>query len=55
MTDRAPLLPRGRLWAKTRVGRLGLAKLVLLPVHEEQSDGHTHELFATAPNDAVQH
>jgi hypothetical protein len=61
MTDRAPLLPLTRLWAKTSgkgtpymVGRLGAAKLVLLPVREEQSDGHTHELFVTAPNDAIQ-
>lgn len=60
MTERSPLLPLARLWAKTSakgtpymVGRLGLAKLVLLPVREEHSDGHTHELFVTAPNDAT--
>jgi len=62
MTERSPLLPLARLWEKTSgkgtpymVGRLGLTKLVLLPVREEQSDGHTHELFVTAPNDATQH
>jgi len=33
-------------------GRLGLAKLVLMPVREAQPDGHTHELFVTAPTDA---
>jgi hypothetical protein len=50
MSDRTPLLPFARLWEKTSgkgttymVGRLGLAKLVLFPVREEQSDGHTHE------------
>ena len=60
MTERSPLLPLARLWAKTSgkgtpymVGRLAMAKLVLLPVREEQSDGHTHELFVTAPNDAT--
>jgi hypothetical protein len=53
MTERSPLLPLARLWAKTSakgtpymVGRLSMAKLVLLPVREEQSDGHTHELCA---------
>lgn len=60
MTERSPLLPLARLWGKTSakgtsymVGRLGMAKLVLLPVREEHSDGHTHELFVTAPNDAT--
>jgi hypothetical protein len=60
MTERSPLLPLARLWAKTSakgtpymVGRLSMAKLVLLPVREEQSDGHTHELFVTSPNDAT--
>jgi hypothetical protein len=32
------------------VGRLGLAKLVLLPLRKEKSGGHTHELFITQPN-----
>jgi hypothetical protein len=61
MSDRTPLLPFARLWEKTRgkgttymVGRLGLAKLVLFPVREEQSDGHTHELFITTPTAATQ-
>ena len=30
-----------------------MAKLVLLPARDEQSDGHTHELFITTPNDAT--
>ena len=50
--EHLPLLPLARLWAKTSakgtpymVGGLGLAKSVLLPVREEHSDGHTHELL----------
>jgi hypothetical protein len=57
--DRAPLLPLARLWMKTSakgneyiVGRLRIAKLVLLSVREGQIDGHTHELLITAPTDA---
>jgi hypothetical protein len=55
------LLPLARLWAKTSgkgtaymVGRLDLAKLVLLPVRDDQADGHTHKLFITAPNEPLQ-
>jgi hypothetical protein len=61
MPDRTLLMPLARLWAKTSgkgteymSGRLGLAKLVLLPVRETQADGHTHELFVTAPTDMRQ-
>ena len=58
MTERSPLLPIARLLAKTSgkrpymVGWLGKTKLVLLPVHEEQSNGHTHELFSIIQDDA---
>ena len=63
MTERgAPLQPLARLWMKTSgrgteyfVGRLGLAKLVLLPNTERQGDDDaTHVLFVTAPNEAGQ-
>jgi hypothetical protein len=59
MTERTRLLPMVQLWTKISdqgtpymVGWLGKAKLVLLPVREEQSNGHTHELFSIIQDDA---
>ena len=34
------------------VGWLGKGKVVLLPVREEQSNGHTHVLYSIIQNDA---
>jgi hypothetical protein len=59
MTKRTRLLPMTQLWAKISdqgtpymVGWFGKTKLMLLPVREEQSNGHTHELFSIIQDDA---
>jgi hypothetical protein len=59
MTERTRLLPMTQLWAKVSdqgtpymIGWFGKTKLVLLPVREEHSNRHTHELFSVIQDDA---
>jgi hypothetical protein len=59
MTEHSPL-PLVRLWATTSRdgmpymhGSVGMAKVILLPVHGIQSDGHTHELCIITSSDAA--